>query len=433
MTTRLSPIVLAALFAAAVAVSFVLSGMIDQSLFSMADQSQDVWFDSDTRIVAMNMTIREYHHWTLYKHPLFSLITWPLTSLARLFVGDAMTAVRVVQASNAGFAVVLLFTLLGRIGLGLLDRSLICLLFLVSGTMLFWYTVPETFTFGGTTLLIALHATISGRPQTRLGYLGLGLASLASLSMTITNWFAGLLATAIVYGLLDHPIALLKRWLSDFRTIWSDIKVPVLISVAVLVTAMALALLQDFIFGEASLFFNVFYIWKEGEFIGDYKVSSMILRPFVLLFSPVVVGTIDTWLNGTRMTADDFVPSNWPGILALGLWILLLVSGTISSVAALLKPTDANVSLRRLIFASAIILAAFIFIHTVYGFVAFLYLAHTAPYVLTIAAIGFLGKFRNVARIVITTLIVLAGYNNYQAFLQAAAFVRDTLPDLPLP
>lgn len=399
----------------------------------MADVTQDVWFDSDTRIVVMNMTIREVHHWTLYKHPLFSIITWPITSLVRLFVGDAMTAVRVVQAANAGLMVALLFTLLARIGLTLLDRTLLSLLFIASSTMIFWYTVPETFAFGGTTLLIALHAAISARPTTPLGHLGQGLASLATLSMTITNWAAGLVATAIAYGLLDRPIAQIRRWLTDFRTIWPDIKGPVLISAAVLAIAMVLAVVQDFIFGEASLFFNVKYLWKESEFVADYSVSHMAARPFVLLFSPVVVGTIGTWFEGARLTADDFVPQAWPGIVALILWGILFVSGLISAAGVLLKPTAANLSVRRMIIASAITLAAFVFVHSLYGFIAFLYVAHTAPYVFAITATSFLNRFRTIARVLITVLIVFAGYHNYATFQQAVTFVHDTIPELPLP
>ncbi len=407
--------------------------MVGNRLFSMAADTQDVWFDSDTRIVAMNMTIREFHHWTLYKHPLFSIVLWPMTSVVRLFVGDPMTAVRVVQAGNAGLLVVLLFTLLGRIGLQLVDRALLGLLFIVSSTMLFWYTVPESFSFGGTTLLIALHAAISARPTTPLGYLGHGLASLATLSMTITNWAAGLVATATAYGLLDHPFKLVRRWLSNVRTFWPDVRGPILLSAAVLIVAMVLAVLQDLIFGEASLFFNVLYLWKENEFIGDYSVSHVALRPFVLLFSPIVVGTIDTWFDGARMTADNFMPSRWPGMVAFVLWVLLLGPGLFSSLQAVLRPALANLPLRRIIIASAITLAGFILVHSVYGFIAFLYIAHTAPFVLVFAAISFLNRFRYLARLLIVPLILLSGYHNYTTFLEAVAFVHANVPQSPLP
>lgn len=399
----------------------------------MENATQDVWFDSDTRIVAMNMTIREYHHWTLYKHPLFSIITWPITSFVGLFVSDTMTAMRIVQAANAGLVVVLLSTLLGRIGLKLFDRTLFALLFIASSTMLFWYTLPESFSFGGTTLLIALHATISARPTTRLGYLGHGLASLATLSMTITNWVAGLLATTIAYGLLDHPIRLLKRWLSDLRTIWTDIKGPVLISAAVLVTAMALALLQDAIFGEASVFFNVRYLLRESAFVGDYSVSHALTRPFVLLFSPIVVGTLGTWFEGTRLTADDFIPSTWTGIVALILWVTLFAGGLVAAVATMIRPSLANLKVRRMIIAAAITLTGFVLVHSVYGFIAFLYVAHTAPYVLALTAPLFLTRFRTVARALMVALILFAGYHNYVVFHQAETFVHETVPEYPLP
>jgi hypothetical protein len=428
-----SLLIIICLFVFAAVVSFVLSSSIGNRLFPVLDDNQDVWFDSDTRIVVMNMTVRDVHHWTLYKHPLFSIILWPLTSLVRLFVGDPVTAVRIVQAANAGLVVTLLFTLLARVGVGLLDRTLVSLLFVVSSTMLFWYTMPESFAFGGTTLLIALHAAISARPTTIRGYAALTLASIATLSMTITNWAAGLVATAVSFGLLDHPIRMIKGWFGNLRAFVLDVRGPIIVTVAAFVIAAGLAVVQDAIFGEASLFFNISQLLNERAFVGDYSVTHAVLRPFVLLFSPVVIGTIGTWFEGARMTADEFVPVAWTGLAALGLWILLLAGGLASSIAAFVRPQADNLSLRRMAVTSLITLVFFVLVHAVYGFIAFLYVAHTAPFVLAIASAAFLGRFRLLARIVIIPLILLAGFHNYTSFQQAVTFVHTTVPDHPYP
>ena len=356
--------ILVLLVIAGMAISFLGSAQIAERLFPWTDFNIDVWFDADMPRVLRNMTIREEFHWTLYKHPLFSIIFWPLTSVVRIFGPDPLLAVRIVTTINAGLAVALLWALLARLGLAVIDRVLVTLLFFASATMIFWFTVPETFTFGMTTLLLALHVAITPPPKTVLGYIAHGLVSLATLSVTITNWAAGLLATALSYGLIDHPIQLLRKWFGNLRTAWDDLKAPVGLSLAVLLVAMALAVLQDMLFGEASLFFNISQWLLENRFIGEYTASSFDQRIGVLLTSPVVIGTLNTWHGGTQLLscpateclgADNFVPSGWVGLAAFVLWCVILAYAIFAALRAVFTKATST-PLKRLAIMALVML-----------------------------------------------------------------------------
>lgn len=415
---------------AAVAISFVGSVAVGNRLFNIFDASIDVWFDSDTSVVFLHMTDLGADHGTLYKHPLFSIILWPLTALAQLAVGDSYTAVRVVQAANAGLVVVLLWTLFARIGVATLDRTLLCLLFLASSTMLFWFTVPESFPFGATTLLFALHIAISPRPRTFARAVGQALVSVGTLSMTITNWVGGLVATAVNSGLLDRPLPMLRGWAADPRIAWKDLRLALFITCGALVIAVGLALLQDAIFYKASMFINVSSLIGEAQFIGEYGVSPVYLRPFTLLIGAIVAGTLTTWHEGQRLSADTFIPEGWVGLIAFALWTILLVAALYAAVRRV--ASDAiDAPTRRLAIATLVTLAFMVVLHSLYGFVAFLYVAHMVPFLMALMGLLFVGPQARVARVLVALLIVFAGIHNYGVFQESVAFVHANVPEVP--
>ncbi|MBE7731950.1 hypothetical protein [Devosia faecipullorum] len=423
---------LTALLVLATAVSFQASYYIGDNLYHMPftslDASEDIWFDSDTRSVVSNMTDITRHHWTLYKHPMFSGIAFPVTQAVAAIVGDTLLAVHIVYAANAPITVLLLWLLLARLGVASMDRALLCLLFIASSTMLFWYSVPETFPFGANTLLIALHAAISGRPQSRLGYLGHALASLATFSMTITNWVAGMIATATAFSMLDRPLRTLSELMRGRPEQWVRLKSVFLITASVLAVAVPIALLQNEIFGEASVFFYPPHLLNETEFMFDYRFSNPFMRPFVMLLSPIVVGTVETWHDGTRLMADNFIPGTWYGLIALGLWIALLLGGLWTALNQFRDPSRDDAPARRLAIAASLSLLFMIVLHLVFGYLIFLYVPHTLPYVLSIVGLLFLTPARNPARILTIALIVFALIHNLETLRASVAFIDTLLP-----
>jgi hypothetical protein len=444
-----SALLISTLSIAASVLSFILSGQVvpkiipnlefDSSLsswsaFDLKSPVWDIWFDSDTQIVVANMIERDFGHFTLYKHPLFSIIFYPLTSLLQIFIPDDLTAVRAVFAINAFASMSLLGALLKRMRMTDLDTALCCLLFMVSSTMIFWFTVPERFPLGMTTLLVALHAAMSAPPRSWLGYLAHAGASIATLSTTITNWAAGLLATAASTGLLDRPHTLLSTWRGNRRTIWIDTRKFAIVSILALTLAAILAIIQNEIFGEASLFFNVPFLLKEGEFVLEYKITAAWMRPLSLLSGPVVVGTLGTWQNGAGplLTADNIMPSTWTGAVALVLWAVLFMRGlTISILTVFGRRKAADpIGLRRLLTAALISLLFFTLLHSMYGYVTFLYTPHLMPYCLVILAVNFIVTDAEsflakpaIIRSLLGILIGIAFLHNYDVFQQSVAFV----------
>jgi hypothetical protein len=384
----------------------------------------NIWFDADVQWVYANMTYRDAAHWSLYKHPLFSITIWPFTKVAEHFTGDAMSAVRLIVAANAGISILLLWGLAARARFPLGDRALCCMLFLASSSMVFWYSVPERFPFGTTTLLVALHAAMSGPPRTVAGYVGHTLASIGTLSMTVTNWVAGLLATTVSYGLLVRPISTMSGWLRR-GGFWKDAQGPLMISLTALSLAAVLALVQDSLFGGASLFFNVYHLFGESEYAADYELTPLWVRPFTILVNPILVGTLDTWLGGTKLIGDSILPSTWAGGAALVLWGAVLCVG-LSNAARILSGSDPEHSrIRQLIAATVLTLAAFVALHSVYGLVTFLYAAHSLPYLLVLALFSLAGPWSGAMRFIMALLIAAASVNNLALFEQSVSFVKS--------
>jgi len=424
--------VLIALMAIAATVSFKASYYIGDRIFPLPfvriDVTEDLWFDSDTRSVVSNMTDSTRIHWTLYKHPLFSIIIWPITYVVSLVVGDSLLAMHLVYAANAPITVLLLWWLLGRVGLTVVDRTLLSLLFIVSSSMLFWYSVPETFPFGTNTLLIALHAAISRRPKSVRDYAWQTFASFAALSMTVTNWVSGMIASATAFRLLDRPIRTISELLTGKNGRWLSVRGVAIVTACAFLVAAPISLLQNQLFGEASIFFYPPHLMNSKQFLFDYRFSSPLFRPFVMIFSPIVVGTLETWNGGTRLMADNFMPSTWYGRVALGLWAALLAGGVWSVLRRLRDGTDLEAPARRLAIAASLSLIFMVLLHLIFGYLVFLYVAHTLPYVLSIVALLFLTPARNVARFLTGALIVFALIHNIETLQEAVAFVDTLLP-----
>src|SRR5690606_994725 len=135
-------------------------------------------------------------------------------------------------------------------------------------------------------------------------------------AITVTNWVVALLTTAAVFGLFDRPLATLRSWFTDFRRAWADLKIPVLITAGVLVVTAVLAVLQDQFFGQASPFFNISHYLKEGSYMAEYFVTPAWRRPVSICTGPLVLGTLETWHYGARLTGDNITPSTLAGWIA---------------------------------------------------------------------------------------------------------------------
>ena len=158
----------------------------------------DQWFSSDTSRVLGDMFVYAGNHYRTKVHPLFVLLTMPLGLL--LTKGLGMTQAAASIAINALFAAgwsAALFATLRAMRLARIDAALFTGVGLSSASSLFWFTVPETYTLGSLSLMLpALLVARSARA--RVSDLALCAASGFSLSVTVTNWMSGLLATVLL-------------------------------------------------------------------------------------------------------------------------------------------------------------------------------------------------------------------------------------------
>jgi hypothetical protein len=404
--------------------------------FEIKSPIWDAWFDADPRIVLANLTQSHAAQFSLYKHPIFAILFYPIVAIIRLITGDVYTAVRLFFAINSFISIALLGALAHRLKLNIIDVALCCMVFLASSTMLFWYTIPERFSLGATFFLVALHVALSPRPRTYAGYAAHTAVSIGTLAVTVTNWVVGLLTTAAVFGAFDRPVAALAKWREDWRAIWPAVRLPAAITAAAFVITAVIAVIQDQFFGQASLFFNISWYLKEGEYTLEYLITPPWMRPVSIYTSSIVLGTLETWHDGARLTADNITPSTWAGWAAMVLWVPLLIRGLAISALTIVKPRNEHeILVRRMLIVTLLTLAMFTALHSVYGYVTFLYIPHMTMFIVVIFATNFIrpmGKLFGidgiiVLRIVVLVLIATAAVNNYELLQQASSFIDERI------
>lgn len=337
----------------------------------------NVWFDADIPRVFSNMTDRSGSHAATFKHPLFSLLGYGLTRPAILLGFGAQTAVLSALAFNGAVFAAALFMLLRRTGLPVPAASCLTLLAITSWAYRAFFSIPETFAFGATSIVIALLAmTCSGRHSR----LALGFGALASLSVTITNFAVGAIA-----------VILTRLQLYRARAAWGPELVRAAVDSAIILglagtVALLLAIVQDRLFANAGLFINVKSLVREAQFIGSY-VSTPLQRLFTLLVGPMLSGT------PSLPQPLSFEPTGYlaDGLLADGRFDMTLLSfiGLLSWLALLGTGLVAIYRQRMTVGIAAVLsLLVMLVIHLFYGRSVMLYIAHTLPLVTLVAAMN---------------------------------------------
>lgn len=376
-------------------------------------RTTDVWFESDLVRVYDNMTDRWSNHYRTKVHPLFSLVAYPLVYPLRKLVGfDPVTATRVFTAIVAGIWIVLLYAVLRVMSCRTPDAALFALLTAVSAGVLFWFVVPETYSLGSVTILSALLlAALSARavrPEWQFV-----LVSAATLSMTVTNWMAGILTTWAY-----HP------WR---RT--AQITVNAFCLVVVLWGA------QKVLFPTAQFFLGD---KEEARYTFHPEAGgvSAVARSFFA--HSVVMPTFQAAPDGQGWEIHNGrLLYAWPrlsiqrsgigsggafGWMSAALWLTLLALGTWSLITG---PGPA----RFRIVLTFTLIGQFL-LHLVYGNETFLYALHFVPLLTLVAAHSVLTAARPLALLLAGVLLLTALVNNGRQFLAATAFIQDARAEL---
>ena len=112
-------------------------------------------------------------------------------------VDPSATAVLIRNECVGGLWIGTLYVLLRLLGCRKLDASIFTLLGLSSASALFWLPVPNSYTWGSLSIMLRASCCSCFAEQHTVGAAAYVVASAFTLSVTVTNWMAGLLVTLV--------------------------------------------------------------------------------------------------------------------------------------------------------------------------------------------------------------------------------------------
>jgi hypothetical protein len=357
------------------------------------EKANNIWFEADVARVFDNMTNRGSNHYRTKVHPLFSIVALPpVYLLEKILSLDTLTSVRTVIAVVAAIWLAVLFIVLRLIGCRRFDAILFSLLGAASAAAMFWFTVPETYSFGSLSILLGLLLAVIGQYR-QLSSFWYIIVSTLTLGMTTTNWMVGILATMV-----NHRR---KRALQ--------------ISVNSFCLAIVLWSIQKFIFPSAEFF------------IGDLEEKRYILKPesggplrvfTSFVYHTMVMPSIEVVSDFTQSDRLIMVTqlssagsgSLW-GAVAVGSWLALL---TLGLWALFFLKKNGKV---RLVIGLALL--GQLALHIVYGNETFLYSLHFVPLLIVLAALSTLTQARVLGLVLAGILLLTTAINNGLQFQQA--------------
>lgn len=358
--------------------------------------SNDMYLQADNMRVYHNMTDLFSNHYRTKVHPLFSLFCCLPTLVLKKVVGlEPSNAFRLVLASSAAVWIAGLFILFRLIGLARLDAGVFTALGGVAASTLFWFCVPETFPFGAISLLVPMIVLAAGA-RYRLPEWTTVAASVASLSMTSTNWMAGLLVAGF-----RHPLRIAMR-----LSLYAFVIVTLLWGVQKVVFPTAQFFIGD---REEANYMRPLGLGPAVSTARTFFLSSMIMPEFGLVRdqeSHRILSSIEqSKLRRTGLA----------GRIGLGAWVALLAAGTIAVFRS-----SVDHAFRACL---VLLIGGQLALHICYGDEVFLYSLHFAPLLVILAGIACMSTLRKPSLLFALALIPCAAINNLGMFDRMAEFV----------
>ncbi len=388
--------------------------LIARSLPSFLFQSMDFWFEADTLREISNMTRVHDDHYRTSVHPLFSLITFvPVYLVKHGLSVSPLRAVLLVSGLVAGLWGGTLYLLFRLLGCRVFDAVLFTSLGLCSAASLFWLPIPNSYSWGSWSIVLALVLLLSAEQRT-FGAAAYVAASALTLSFTVTNWMAGLLVS-------------LARWP------WRQ---AIQISVNALCLVVLLWGVQKFIFPSSEFFIGH---RAESSFINHPQAGGFSNRAASFVFHSLVAPSVrfmkddayaqakaDAFRLSDRLTFQFSTPGSagWLGRLAVVLWSALLLNGFWRMVVS-------DRQLRFRLVLGGLLLFEFV-LHLLYGEETFVYSLNFLPLLLAVAAFGAVGSDRRVVMTLTALLLGCVSINNWEQFQAAAHSATQFTPQRDL-
>jgi hypothetical protein len=372
-------------------------------IISTDNQAGDIWFEGDLPRVFSNMTDRVSNHYRTKVHPIFSLTAFPpVLVITKIFGLAPIASVRVVISVVAALWITTLFVLFRLIRLHRFDAILFSILATVSAAAMCWFIVPETYSFGSLTILLAFCFTALAEYYQFSSFWYVTVSAF-TLSMTTTNWITGILM-AIVNFSRKKALQITVNAFCLIVLLWS---------------------VQKFFFVSA-----VFFLGDREE--KDYILMSTSGGPLQVLKSFVAHTMVLPTIN---IVTNRYKPPHWPvlstqfadpgsgsiwGMVAVVLWTALLGLGIWGFFS--------HQQHRKLRTIVGLTLLGHLLLHCVYGNETFLYSLHFIPALIILAAFSVFTRARIVALLMATALILTVGVNNIIQINKAISFVNQQVP-----
>lgn len=368
---------------------------------SLADgqRTMDVWFDSDSARVFNNLTDRASDHYRTSVHPLFSLLAGtPVIAAINLFGVQPLLAAAISIALWSGMLCALVFATVRLTTGRVLDAAVYTLLFLSSAGFVFWSGIVETYTLGAVSLVLPLLLVLLVRR--RWPVWTLIPASALALSITVTNWMAGIAAM-----LVATPLSIAIRW-----TIYAFALVTVLTG------------LQHVVFPTSGAFLDFYEeFWysslSEPRSLIDRAVAGALRFTFdTMVLQGVALAPKPGGGGGSMLASLTIGQGSVTALLSAVAWFALLAIG----IVQLLKATVSGHALQRFCIALALVVLGQGGLHLVYGSETFLYAAHFAPLLVMVASLASLSRWRWPSLALAIGVAIAAATHNHALFAQSA-------------
>ncbi|CAM5771479.1 hypothetical protein LMIY3S_03522 [Labrys miyagiensis] len=371
---------------------------------------KNIWFQADIARVIDNMTNLGGSHWRTSVHPITSILLYPAGFLLAESGFSTLQVGRAIVIAFCALNPALLFLVLRQLKMPREVAAVFTALFLASAAVIFWSSVVELYPIACFSLLPALYLMAYGRTSNRIWWV---LASALTLSITVTNWSIGLIATFL-------------RWrLRSFLFI-------TFISLGIV---LFLSLVQFFIFKDARIFIDPRGLkWDAVSFSEPVMQRRGLLsegwHPLtnleVLYVSAAVAPRARVEKQGQEYVAtnqgDGFPCRTYSGPVASFAWVALLMLGAWGAVR--------NRRFRSFSLGLALMILGNGALHSVYGEVTFLYTMHTIPLLTILAAMSWFSPGRWIGIGLAAVVITAGGWNNWDE-LRRSAELAGQIGDMP--
>jgi hypothetical protein len=361
--------------------------------FFVAPSGNDVWFEADLPQVSETVLHRSAAQFRNARHPLVPLLaTLPAFALRHAGLSERSVLALLSATAAAGW-ILIFYALVRAMTRRRTDAAVFTALACSTAHAIFWLPATETYTAGSISLLIPV-VLFALDVEHRCRERSYVLASIASLSVTTTNWMSGIVAAA-------------ARW--PWRRALQ-------ITANAFAAVVVLWCVQRMIFPDAPFFFGYSH---ERRFMFSEAAGGAgpILR--ALYFHSIVMPSIQVvtepkWGAAMSVQRAAIGSTGWWGLAATLLWAALLV---LTAAELLMRRDD-----RRLRAVLVSLVAAQTVLHLVYGEETFLYTMHIGPLLVAAVALAATGTRRRVMLAIALALTLCAAVNNVEQLAVARSF-----------